>query len=247
MSTIPGLRYQPHSGGNKPSSIFKHNPNRPKSPRQLYLPKTSDNAQYNQGQRDMKGQVFRRSDILYEAQTATLDIKDEDEKDEGIKHFKEADCSRDTQESQRDLPDVAEMPRIVTTVGLWTEEQKLLCKQPLDERGNQVRVQVKNIASDTPKSKSSSSIYPGSLSLSSVAPNSGLTRNGDEPVYATVVKDRLESKFSIPDNEEECERKPGISKTSIKLTDKDTILTGSCIRTENTDTKEEKKIRRQRF
>ena len=76
MSTIPGLRYQPHSRGNKPFVILK---DKPSKPRPFYLPRTDETGHQGHGQTYKKNRAFTRNGALYQDQIATLDIPEDEE------------------------------------------------------------------------------------------------------------------------------------------------------------------------
>ena len=214
MSTIPGLRYQPHSRGNKPFVILK---DKPSKPRPFYLPKTDETGHQGHGQTYKKNRAFTRNGKLYQDQIATLDIPEdeeeieENEKEGGKKPEKgeernQSEYSGDTNSSNT--------PRMVTTIGLWSKEQD-------DVNNEQVlSYTLPSVAVDV-----TSLEQPDSESLSSSrASRVVFTRNraDDEPVYATVIKDPMESRLSIPDDQEE-------------NTDNDTFVSGSFIRTPDSE------------
>ena len=216
MSSLPGLRYQPHSRGNKPFVIFKDTS---KKPRLFYLPDNDRTSQYEYGPTYKKNKAFSRKERLYQEQTVTVVIKDEDddENSETIRH-----------EIKFDVDDKkpSDEPRIVTTIGLWSKGHRLFRRQTSEAEGSV----ISNV------SKGSFTSHPNSAS--SRTSHVVFTRNNDdEPIHATVMKDPLEARLSIPDDEEEqdIDRSPGGNGTSVPLTDEDSFLSGSFIRTSDTN------------
>ena len=226
MSTIPGLRYQPHSRGNKPFVILK---DKPSKPRPFYLPKTDESGHQGHGQTYKKNRAFTRNGKLYQDQIATLDIPEDEEEEEerggGIGGGKKPEKSEETNQSEYSGDtNSSNTPRMVTTIGLWSKEQ--------DDVNNEqiLSYTLPSVAVDV-----TSLEQPDSESLSSSrASRVVFTRNRshDEPVYSTVIKDPMESRLSIPDDQEE-------------YTDNDTFVSGSFIKTPESEaqqfTEQEKK------
>ena len=216
MSTIPGLRYQPHSRGNKPFVILKDKPGKL---RPFYLPKTDETGHEAPGQTYKKNRVFTRNGKLYQDQIATLDIpedeeEEEEEKEKGGGVGKKTDKSEERNQSEYSGDTKSSnTPRMVTTIGSWSKEQD-------DVNNEQVlSYTLPSVAVDV-----TSLEQPDSQSLSSRASRVVFTRNktDNEPVYSTVIKDPMESRLSIPDDQEE-------------YPDNDTFVSGSFIRTPDSE------------
>ena len=218
MSSIPGLRYQPHSRGNKPFVVLKDGS---KKPRPFYLPDNDHSDQFQYVPTYKKNKAFARHGRLYQEQTATLDIEEEDEDDVKTKYKSNTDELKTS-----GVSDTSNSPRIITSIGLWSKTQRSLQRQASDGGGSVTT----NISRDSFQS------YPDSISSSGI-PHAVFTRNrdDDEPIYATVIKNPLEASLSIPDDEEDGEedidRLSAVIGTSVKLTDEDTFSSGSFIRT----------------
>ena len=213
MSTIPGLRYQPHSRGNKPFVIFK---DKPSKPRPFYLPKTDETGQQGHGQTYKKNRAFTRNGKLYQDQIATLDIQEERRKRKKEKREKKevTDQIKTEERTQSEYSadtNSTNTPRMVTTIGLWSKEQ---------DGANSEHILSYTLPSANVDDTSLE--QPDSESLSSSrASRLVFTRNraDDEPVYSTVIKDPMESRLSIPDDD----------------TDNDTFVSGSFIRTSDSE------------
>ena len=217
MSTIPGLRYQAHSRGNKPFVIFK---DKPSKPRPFYLPKTDETGQQGHGQTYRKNKAFTGNLKLYQDQIATLDIQEEEEEEEeketGEDGGKRPDKSEERTQSEYSADtNSTNTPRMVTTIGLWSKE---------DDGANSEHILSYTLPSANVDDTSLEQQQQDSESLSSSrASRVVFTRNraDDEPVYFTVTKDPMESRLSIPDDEE--------------CTDNETFLSGSFIRTSDSE------------
>ena len=210
MSTIPGLRYQPHSRGNKPFVILK---DKPSKPRPFYLPRTDETGHQGHGQTYKKNRAFTRNGTLYQDQIATLDIPEDEEEQEGENKGGRGTIPEKSEERNQSEYST-NTPRMVTTIGLWSKEQD-------DVNNEQVlSYTLPSVAVDVTSLEQHDSESPSSSKASRVV--FSRNRADDEPVYSTVIKDPMESRLSIPDDQEE-------------YTDNDTFVSGSFIRTPDSE------------